>query len=153
MSKRLLIAVDGSPAAQAALAHAIAMAKMEEAELRLVHVVDEISVAWGERDVTRRRQALDRLTHSGERVLNAAQDMIRAAGRQASWARLRRRRNAETVSGLIAAEAKDWGADLILVGSREQGPIRRTLRRGTDVAVKRMPRSRSYRSSPVPGAK
>jgi nucleotide-binding universal stress UspA family protein len=140
MSKRILIAVDGSTAAHAALAEAIKMAKAEDAELRLVHVVDETSVSLGERDIARRRLALNRLAQIGERLLSDAQNMIRAARRHASCARLMRQRNAETVSGLIAAEATDWGADLIVIGSLGHGPIRRILRGSTDAAVMRSAR-------------
>jgi len=46
MNKRLLIAVDGSPAANAAVLEAIEMARADGSDLRLVHVIDETSVPW-----------------------------------------------------------------------------------------------------------
>jgi nucleotide-binding universal stress UspA family protein len=140
MSKRLLIAVDGSVAANAALLEAIEMAKRDGSEMHLVHIVDETSVGWGEWGVGHRRQALDALARAGDKVLQDAQDMIRAAGCQASCARPRKERTADAVSALIAAEAEAWGADLIVIGSRGYGPIRRALRSRVDAAVMRSAR-------------
>jgi nucleotide-binding universal stress UspA family protein len=138
MSKRLLIAVTGSAAATAALHEAIELAKRDDSEMHLVHVFDETSVGWGERGVAQRRQALNALGGAGDKALTDAQDMIRAAGRRASCARLRRERTGDTVSALIAAEAEAWGADLIVVGSRGYGPIRRALHASVDAAVIRV---------------
>jgi nucleotide-binding universal stress UspA family protein len=150
MSKRLLIAVDGSAAAHAALSEAIELAKREDAEMRLVHVFDETSIGWGEPGVGHRRRALDALAGAGDRVLKDAQDMIRAAGLQASSARLRRERTGNTVSAMIAAEARAWGADLIVVGSRGYGPIRRALHGSVDADVVRIAKVPVLPVTPAP---
>lgn len=137
MSKRLLIAVDGSPAANAALLEAIEMARPDGSELRLVHVIDETSVPWTDSGIERRARTLDALAAAGEQVLANGLAMIRAAGLTASCARLRRERIADTVSALIASEAKSWGADMIVIGSLGRGPLRRILHCSVDAAVMR----------------
>jgi nucleotide-binding universal stress UspA family protein len=136
MAKRLLIAVDGTQASIAAVRRAIEMADRGSAELRLVHVIDETTVRWSERAFPR-RHAIDSLAEEGERVLDEALAMIRTAAYTASTARLRRDRTAQGVATLIAAEAASWRADLILVGSRGRGPIRRTLRGGLEAQLMR----------------
>jgi nucleotide-binding universal stress UspA family protein len=136
MTKRLLIAVDGTQASIAAVRRAIEMADRGGAELRLVHVLDETTVRWSERAFPR-RHAIDSLAKEGDRILNEALAMIRAAAHTASTARLRRDRTAEGVAALIAAEAASWRADLILVGGLGRGPIRRTLLGGIEAQLMR----------------
>ena len=138
MTKRLLIAVNGTQASIAAVRQAIEMADRGGAELRLVHVTDETTVGWSERAFPR-RHAIDSLAEEGDRVLNDALAMIRAAGHTASIVRLRRDRTAERIATLIAGEATRWGADQILVGSLGRGPIRRALLGGVEAQLRRRP--------------
>ena len=137
MSKRLLIAVDGSPAANAALLEAIEMARAGDSDLRLVHIIDETSVPWTDGGIERRARSLDALAAAGDKVLADGLAMIRAAGLGASCTRLRRDRTVDTVSALIASEAKSWAADMIVIGTLGRGPISRVLRGSVDAAVMR----------------
>ena len=137
MNKRLLIAVDGGPAANAALLEAIEMARADGSDLRLVHVIDETSVPWTDGGIERRERTLDALAGAGDKVLADGLAMIRAAGLQASCTRLRRDRTVDSVSGLIASEAKSWAADMIVIGTLGRGPISRVLRGSVDTAVMR----------------
>ena len=137
MYKRLLVAVDGSEAANAALLNAIQLARENESELRLVHVIDETAVPWEEQGMLRRQRAVDAIGRASDKILADAQLAIRQVGRQAHCTRRVRDRRPETVADLIVAEAKDWGADLIVMGSRGHGPIRRALLGSVDAAVMR----------------
>jgi nucleotide-binding universal stress UspA family protein len=137
MQKRVLVAVDGTALSNAALSRAIELVADGRSEVRLVHVVDETSVPWDDGGRTQRQHAVAALARAGGRILDEAQAALRGAGRSASSVQLRRDRWPESVGHLIAAEAERWGADLIVIGSRGRGPLRRILRGGVDAAVMR----------------
>lgn len=138
MYKRLLVAVDGSAAADRALARAIELAAKNDAEVRLVHVVDETAVGWDEHGAARRERALAEMSGDGAQILADARAALRAAGRVGTSMQIVRSRWRETVGDLIAAEGRRWGADLIVIGSRGRGPIRRALLGSVDAAVMRV---------------
>ena len=138
MYKRLLVAIDGSAASQAALSQAIELAAKDGSDVRLVHVIDETIVPWDDKGPGQRERALGTLAGDSARILNDAQSALRRAGRSASSAQLVRNRWRDTASDLIAAEASRWGADLIVIGSRGYGPIRRALAGSVDAAVMRI---------------
>jgi nucleotide-binding universal stress UspA family protein len=137
MYKRLLVAVDGSETANTALLDAIQLARENEAELRLVNVIDETTVPWEEQGQFRRQRAVDAIARASDRILADAQRAIRLAGRQADGTQRVRSQRPETVADLIVAEARDWSADLIVMGSSGHGPIRRALLGSVDAAVMR----------------
>ncbi|CAK0763456.1 hypothetical protein CCP3SC1_30057 [Gammaproteobacteria bacterium] len=142
MDKRLLVAVNDSLISNAALLKAIELARENNFELRLAHVVDNTIIPWEEQGVTRRQHVLNTLARTGERILQDAQETTRRTGCQASSVQLVRDRWSESIGELIAAEAKNWGADLIVIGSERYHPIRRILFSSVD--------SDLMRATPIP---
>ena len=157
MTKRILIAIDATPASTGALNRAIEIAGQADTELRLVHVVDETRVPWEDRGALPRQRAIDAATLAGRRALTESTAMIRAAGHRASSVLLRRLRVGDTIGSMIADEAGASGADMILVGSRRRGMLHRALRGGVEGQLSRKvevpvipvqgPRSRGRRST------
>ncbi len=112
---RILVAVDGSDPAKRALGTALRFAKERRAAVRAVHVADTFPAAsLGEAyiDVDAYRDAA---LAAGRAVIGAARRQARAAGTRLDAAML------ETVShdasGAIAADARRWRADLVVLGT------------------------------------
>ncbi len=111
MFSRILVAVDDSPAALAAVRVAVDLAASSGARIRLVHVT-------GDGELVR---ALAKLGHDGQLAdtrRSAAESLLRhvtaeahRAGVQADSASL-----TGAPAALLLGAARDWGADLVVVG-------------------------------------
>lgn len=118
MYKRILVAVDGSKTAWLALRHGIQLAKEQQAQLRLVHVVDELTVNV---ETPHELEAFwNAIRKSGERILEKASADVAKAGIQPETKLL----EIQTMGGLvrrvadfIVKEAEGWRADLIVIGT------------------------------------
>jgi len=121
--RKILAAVDGSPASSKGLREALRLAKSEGARLVLLNVVDEFPAF-----ATLEAPAIDltpMLREGGKRILARAQ----AAARKAGVKPLVVMR--ETIGGpaadAIVREAKKQRADLIVLGTHGRRGVRRML--------------------------
>ncbi|SMC29992.1 Nucleotide-binding universal stress protein, UspA family [Andreprevotia lacus DSM 23236] len=125
MYKRILVPLDGSPAAEKGLQQAIPLAATLGAELRLFHVIDLHLIYM---DVTGMGSAAvlgdyeQRLRQLGRDLLQAAREQAEQTGVAADV------RMAECyapqVAELIVAEASRWPADLIVMGTHGRRGLR-----------------------------
>jgi nucleotide-binding universal stress UspA family protein len=119
---RILVPVDGSATAGTALAAAIELAQRDGSRMRLLHAVDELALVSGAEDAG----LLARLAREhGHRVLREALAAATAAGVQADVRLIEA--PAQRLGQTVAAEAHDWPADLVVVGSRGRRGIGRVL--------------------------
>jgi len=116
MYQRILIAVDGSDLSNHALQEAIALAQNLHAALRIVHVVDEVTLNW-EGEYADMSAVQESFRESGQRILEKAQNIAREAGMEHEAKLLEIQTFGHRISDLIVEEAKDWPADLIVVGT------------------------------------
>lgn len=126
MYKRILVPVDGSGTSRRGLQEAIALAQLTGGQLRLLHVVDELSAA---------------LSMSGQGVVSADMfELLREGGQQVLAQAL-----AEVQSHQLAAEpvliegftgrlcdhvlaqAQQWGAEVIVLGSHGRRGVGRIV--------------------------
>ena len=124
MYKQILVPVDGSQTALAALRHAVDLARAFQAELFVVHVID-IYPFLGMATDTAVGQAeyLSAANANAEGTLRAAVTMVEAAGVSCESA---------TIEGHAAEEgilqaAGTCGADLIVMGSHGRRGIEKLL--------------------------
>ena len=140
MYRRILVPVDGSRTAGLGLAEAIRLAKSQGAVLRLVNVVNDLAAFAGPEVAIYSDQVLKGLQAHGRSVLAEAQQAARAAGLDAET------RCVETAGDgageAIVAEARDWKADLIVIGTHGRRGLRRLVL-GSDAET-------VVRTSPVP---
>jgi nucleotide-binding universal stress UspA family protein len=113
--RRILVAIDGSPGARAAVAAGIELARGLEAPILFVAARDAPASLLGDPFYQRRlSEVLAKLRPAVDAALAVAQ----AAGVSA---------DAEVVEGdpvqVILEIARSWDADLIVVGSRGLGPF------------------------------
>jgi nucleotide-binding universal stress UspA family protein len=107
--KRILLATDGSEPSDSAADTAISFATASSAEVRVVHVWNlEVHHRHGFWDVEVRSEA--------EQLVDAIVTRLRAAGVKAD--REIRHADRAHVAGAVASAARDFNADLVVVGSR-----------------------------------
>lgn len=127
MYRRILVPVDGSAPSLRGLEHALALAKDQDAQVRILNVVDELvlttmmaePVAFPVDDV------LESLRSEGARVLEKA--MARAKARGVNAEAVQRASRGQPVSDVILAEAKRARADVIVMGTHGRRGLNRLL--------------------------
>lgn len=138
--RRILVAVDGSPAAAKGLREAVRLAKSEEAELCIFHVVNEFYAFATPEAAGNFADLVPALREGGKRVLAKARAQ---AEKQGVKARVVMR---ETVGGAaadaIVREARKQRADLIVLGTHGRRGVRRMVL-GSDA-------EQVVRTAPVP---
>jgi nucleotide-binding universal stress UspA family protein len=128
MSQRILVAIDGSPIAQTALAYAIRLASALQAELCVAHAIDEGPLAqhgMGLGSYIDIEKVKAEMRQSGDALLDQALATARAAGCQPE--RLLIEDTRRRVAEMIADAAGQWRADLIVVGAHGRRGFERML--------------------------
>lgn len=140
MYKKILVPVDGSATSLRGLEEAIRLAKPLDATLRIVHVVNEFLMDQGYLPSSHYDSVIASLREVGQKVLLGAGEVARRSGVPFESALL------ETIGGrtpeLIIADAKEWSAELIVMGTHGRRGARR-IALGSDAEL-------VLRSSPVP---
>jgi len=115
MYKRILAPVDGSNTSNLALDEAIRLAHNQNAELRLVHVIDEAMLNGDIEGFMNIATLRDALRQAGGNILKKGSDLAAQHGITAETALL------ETfgarIASVIVEKAKRCQADLIVVGT------------------------------------
>ncbi len=122
MYKRILVPVDGSKTSDAALAEAIGLAKDQEAQLRVIYVIDEASIVAGSEygDMLGvEKTQID----MGKRVLEKAKSLFQ----EAETKLLETQSVGQGISAVIVHDADEWGADLIVAGTHGRTGLRHLL--------------------------
>ncbi|HEV7801096.1 MAG TPA: universal stress protein [Burkholderiales bacterium] len=127
MYQRILVPVDGSPTSRLGLRHAIGLAKPLGARLRLLNVVDELSLipavdAYAVVDLAAMMAAL---RQGGEELLEQSAGAAAEAGVPADKVLVES--HGHHVSDSVVNEAKKWGADLICMGTHGRRGISKLL--------------------------
>ncbi len=123
MYQRILIAVDGSDTSGRAMQEALQLAKNQQALLRVVYVVDEASIFSDTEFVD--RSAIERAAiHTGHKVLEKANKAAEAEGVFIETKMLETDSVGDKVAHAIVEEARNWPADLIVVGTHGRKGLR-----------------------------
>lgn len=138
MYRKILVPVDGSPAAERALREGIRLAASLKATLRVLHVVSGFPLEMELSFVDYRKVHADQ-RRSGSALLGQA--VRDAASAKVSAEPLLRERNSGAIGDLIVEEAVH-GCDLIVMGTHGRRGLRR-FALGSDA-------ERVLRDSPVP---
>ncbi len=137
----ILVAVDGSPTSEHAVAHAADLAQATGGRVRLLNVMDPIAHISGfEQPEIYSQEILPRLRKAGEALLNQARDRVAQRGVPVDTALVE---NLDArVAQLVVEHALAWGADLIVLGTHGRRGLARVLM-GSDA-------EQVARTSPVP---
>jgi nucleotide-binding universal stress UspA family protein len=138
--RNILVAVDGSPAAEKGLREAIRVAEAEGGELVIVHVVDELQVYYAMEGAGLGADVHERLREESRRILEKARTL--AARRRLEAKIVMRETAGGSAARVIVQEAKKQRADLIVLGTHGRRGVRRLVM-GSDA-------EEVVRSAPVP---
>lgn len=125
MYKRILVPIDGSDASRSGLREAIQLAKALGASLRLVHGVNEMFVMGTDYTGMYVDDFLSSLREGGRDLLEKAQLEARNAGLEAETQLIEAL--GHSAADLILDQAREWGADLIVMGTHGRRGIRRVV--------------------------
>ena len=124
MYRRILIAVDGSETSNKALSAALEMASYSggRSVLRLIHVLDQTAFLVGSDPLG---SLVNAMREAGQKILADGLAIVQSAGVQAETVLIDRlgAHLAETV----AADAKEWMASLVVVGTHGRRGVGRML--------------------------
>ena len=141
MYQRILVPVDGSPTADAGLSEAIRLARLTGGQLRLLHVIDPVPFVFnGEGYGAMASDVLAFLRDAGQRVLEDARSRVVREGVAADTAISDS--FGERLSERVAEQAREWKADLIVIGTHGRRGVSRALL-GSDA-------EQVLRTAPVP---
>lgn len=129
MYSKILVPIDGSETAMAGLKEAVKLAKVCGSQLRIFHVVNEFILDYSYSAGMYATNLIESLREAGEKVVRQAEAFVRQRGVPVDSALL------ESIGGpaadLILAQARDWHADLIVMGTHGRRGLRR-LALGSD---------------------
>ena len=132
MYQRILVAVDGSPTSLRGLDEAIKIAKSSGGRLMLVHVVNELLMTGDVVPSIYYDSIVQSLRESGIKVLEQTAAIVRRADVACEPQLI------ETLGGRVAdqivKQAKDWSADLIVMGTHGRRGLER-LAMGSDAEL------------------
>lgn len=126
MYQRILVPIDGSATSKRGLEEAIRLAKLTQGQLRLFHVIDELSFALAmDAYAGYAGDWLKVLRENGKRILDEARATAQAASVEADV------QLCDTFSGsvheMVNAEAAKWPADLIVLGTHGRRGVGRVV--------------------------
>jgi nucleotide-binding universal stress UspA family protein len=120
--KRILVPVDGSDTSKKALAAALQLARDSSGRMRLLHAVDELAYVTGfeySGDVVKIAQ------QAAAKVLEEAAAIARAAQVQCDTKLIEF--PGQRLGDTVAQEAREWDADLIVVGTHGRRGLGRVI--------------------------
>ncbi|QIL80839.1 universal stress protein [Diaphorobacter sp. HDW4A] len=116
MYQRILVPIDGSDTAKLGLEESVRLAKSTGGRLRLIHVVDDLSLALAMDAYSGHAgDWLNELRMDGARILQEAADVALKAGVMVDTKLKEEFKGA--VYEIVLAEAQGWRADLIVLGT------------------------------------
>jgi nucleotide-binding universal stress UspA family protein len=119
MYDRILVPVDGSPTSDHGLQEAIRIAKLTKGRLRLMHVIDELSLIYAGNQLS----SMPTLREDAARLLDNDKRIAEAEGLEAET--VLKDIFKGRVHELILTEARNWPADLIVLGTHGRRGIDR----------------------------
>lgn len=126
MYKRILVPVDGSETSNKALVAALQLAGVVAGRVRLIYVVEELNYLGGYGEFGGYSEDLITAIHeAGTKILDDALAIAKSAGVEADT--LLRDNLGGRLAEVVADAAKEWNADLIVVGTHGRRGVGRAL--------------------------
>ncbi len=126
MYQRILVPVDGSETSNKALVAALQLARVTGGRVRLIHVVEELAYLSGYEEYGGYSVELIKvMRETGTKVLNDGMAIAQAADVEAD--NLLYDNFGGRLAEVVADAAKQWNADLIVVGTHGRHGIGRML--------------------------
>lgn len=125
MGKKILVPVDGGPAAYAGLREAVNLAiGSRESTIRVLHVLEPPPALQG-MEVLITDMLLRNMTEFGEKILKNAKAIVEQHGVRAEA--VFRKRPLRQAADAIEREVRRWNADVIVMGTHGRSGISRAV--------------------------
>ncbi len=140
MSSRILAATDGSETSELAVEQAARLAKEQQAQLRIVHVLEQSRLAFAAAGPVAidLEGILEALRKSGQAALERGRAIAQRQGVQAETAIVGEDAVDDRVAMVLAEEVRRWKADLIVLGTHGRRGINHLLMGSVAEAVARV---------------
>jgi nucleotide-binding universal stress UspA family protein len=123
MFEKILVPIDGSETSKAGLAEAVKLAQIHTSQLRICHVVNEFILDYTYSPAVCATNLIESLQETGKKIVREAEAYAHEHDVKADSVML------ESIGGpafeLILAQARDWHADLIVMGTHGRRGLRR----------------------------
>ena len=124
MYSNILVPVDGSATASLGVDEAIKVAKNQGATVRVIHIVNEL-IMMGSFDAVGLPDLVESLRQHGKAVLKDAEALVSGAGITVDSILIEAM--GDQAGHFIVQQAKDWNADLIVIGTHGRRGVRRMV--------------------------
>lgn len=138
MYKRILVPVDSSASSAQGLLEAVRLAKDQGARLRIVHIVDESALVQYPEAVDFSGEILKTFVADGEKTLRDA--VALAKRHKLVPEHVLYQTLITAVADVVLKEAKKWRADIIVMGTHQQGKVEHFFRGSNAEAIARSTR-------------
>ncbi|MDE2304360.1 MAG: universal stress protein [Gammaproteobacteria bacterium] len=132
MYRQILVPIDGSATSNAGLTEAIKIAKALGGKIRIVHIVNEMIVDYAFGSGLYANTVIDSMRADGQKILSEAEARVRGEGLEPEGVLI------ESIGGgaanFVIEQAKEWPADLIVMGTHGRRGVRR-LALGSDAEL------------------
>ncbi len=126
MYQRILVPHDGSATSSRGLNEAIQLARLSGGRLRLIHMVDDLLYASGfESSAIYTTDVVPLMRAAGEKILQEGKARADQAGVPAETLLLEG--VAPRLADVVDDQVRDWGADLIVIGTHGRRGVGRLL--------------------------
>jgi len=138
MYSHIIVAVDSSHASNRALDEAIKIAKASNATLRIIHVLDDLSISLTANPYAGyyMGELIETLRRGGQEILSQAR--VRAASAEVPVETILVDDLGLSVQERIIEAAQEWPADLIVMGTHGRRGIQRAMLGSSAEGVTRM---------------
>nr|WP_315594443.1 universal stress protein [uncultured Cupriavidus sp.] len=126
MYERILVAVDGGPSSELAIAQAVGLAKQIGAEVKVLFVVDDSDLFF-ESAYIDPNEIVSGMINVGQKALAAAARRFENAGVRCLTELAEKPVSPGNISGTIVSHADQWPADLIIMGTHGRRGVRRVI--------------------------
>lgn len=124
MYQRILVPIDGSATSEYALDEAIKFAQQQNAQIKLVHVLEDVWY-FDTESCSNYSELVDSMKRHGEKILKQAQNKLQQVGIAVEIKLLEAR--GERIAHVIVTEAKNNLANLIIIGTHGRSGFSRML--------------------------
>lgn len=125
MYPRILVPLDGSETSLRGLDEAVRIALRDRAALRRVHVINRFRRTTGFASPASYSELVPTMKEAGEQLLRQGRERAERSGVKAETRLISSLTGG--LSELVATEAADWNADLIVIGTHGRRGIERNL--------------------------
>jgi nucleotide-binding universal stress UspA family protein len=140
MYQRILVPVDGSETAKQGLAEAVRLAQALGSQVRLIHVVDDSALALNPETGIAAAPLVEHFAEGGKEILAEAHGLAASQGLEAEVTL--HENFTGRVADVIVNEARNWPAQIIVMGTHGRQGLRRAVLGSDAQAV--------VQTSPVP---